>query len=85
LVGVAVIGGSARRGGKEVREELGFVKARKWEDGEDGSGQTWGGDTGNRGGGNGWQEVLDWDISKRDVLDDFFKLAVGILILVLSL
>jgi hypothetical protein len=85
LVGVAVVGSGARRGSEEVWEELSFVKAGEQEDGEDGSGRTGGGDMSNGGGGDGRREVLDWDIGKRDALDDFFELAVGILVLVLSL
>jgi hypothetical protein len=83
LVGVAVIGDGARRGGEEVWEELGFVEVREREDGEDGSGWTWGGDTGDGGFCDGRREVLDWDVGKWDALNDFFELAVGILVLVL--
>jgi hypothetical protein len=85
LVGVAVVGGGAGRGGEEVREELGFVEAGERENGEDRSGRVWGGDTGNGGFGDGWREVLDGDVSERDTLDDFFKLAVGVLVLVFGL
>jgi hypothetical protein len=85
LVGVAVVGGSAGRGGEEVWEEFGFVKAGKREDGEDGSGRAWRGDAGYGGSGDRRQEVLDWDVGKRDTLNDFFELAVGILVLVLGL
>jgi hypothetical protein len=85
LMGMAVVGGGAGRGGKEVWEEFGFVEAGEREDGEDGSGWTWGGDTGDRGFGDGRWEVLDWDVSERDALDDFFELAVGVLVLVLGL
>jgi hypothetical protein len=85
LVGMAVVSSGARQGGEEVREELGFVKAGERKDGENGSGRTWGGDMSNGGGGDGQREVLNWDIGKRDALDDFFKLAMGVLILVLGL
>jgi hypothetical protein len=85
LVWVAVDGGGVRRGGKEVGEELGFVKARKREDREDGSGQGWGGDGSNRCGDGGQWEVLYRDISKWDMLNDFLELAMGILVLVLGL
>jgi hypothetical protein len=83
LVGVAVVGGGARQGSEEMWEELGFVEAGEWKDGEDGSGWAWGGDTGNGGFGDGRREILDGDVGKQDALDDFFELAVGVLILVL--
>jgi hypothetical protein len=85
LVGVAVVGDSAGWSGEEVWEELGFVEAGEREDGEDGSGRAWGGNTGNGGFCDGWREILNWDVGKWDALDNFFELAVGVLILVLSL
>jgi hypothetical protein len=74
-VWVAVVGSGARRGDEEMGEKLGFVKAGKRESGEDGSG--W---AGNRGFGDGWREILDGDVGKRDTLKgDFFELAVAVL------
>jgi hypothetical protein len=75
--------GSTGWGGEEVREELGFWGKREREDREDGSGWGGRGNDGNRGFSDGWQEVLYWDVGKRDLLDDFFELQVDIGILVL--
>jgi hypothetical protein len=85
LVRVAVVGGGARWGGEEVWEELSFVEAGKQEDGEDGSGRTWGGDTGDGGFCDGRWEVFDRDVSEGDAVDYVLELAVGVLVLVLSL
>jgi hypothetical protein len=79
---MAVVSSGAGRSGEEVWEELGFVEAGEREDGEDGSGQAWGGDTSNRGFSDGRREVFDGDVSKGDVVDDVLKLAVCVLVLV---
>jgi hypothetical protein len=64
-----------------VREEVGFRGKREWEVGEDRSG--WGrrGDDSNEGFSNGWQEVFNGDVSKQNMLNNFFELEVDIGIL----
>jgi hypothetical protein len=73
---VRVVGDSsgARWGGKKVREELSFRSDGEREVGDDRSGWGWGGDDGNRSFNNGWWEILDGDIGKGDLLNDFLKL-----------
>jgi hypothetical protein len=68
----------------EVGKEFGFVKARKRKDREDGSRWGWRGNSGNRCSGNGQWEVLDGDVGKQNVLDDFFKLDMCIHVLILG-
>jgi hypothetical protein len=67
-----------------VGEELGFQGDGKREVGKDRGRWGEGGDNGNRSFDDRWWEVLDRDVSKRDLLDNFFKLLVDICILVLS-
>jgi hypothetical protein len=83
LVGVAVVGGGARRSGEEVREEFGFVEAGKREDGEDRSGRTWGRDAGDRGFCDRRREVFDGDVSEGNAFDYVLELAVRVFVLVL--
>jgi hypothetical protein len=64
LVGVVGDGSGTRQGSEKVGEELGFWAKREWENGKDRSGQGRGGNNGNRGFSDGWQEVLDGDVSK---------------------
>ena len=76
-----MIGGGARRGSEEVREELGF-----WEDGEreDVVGRSrwgWGRDSSNGGSDNGRRKVFNWDVSKQDTFNNFFETLVDICIL----
>jgi hypothetical protein len=65
-----------------VGEELCFYKKREQEDGEDRSEQGGGGDDSDRGFSDGWWEILYGDVSKWDLLDNFFKLKVDVGILV---
>ena len=76
-----VIGSGAGWGSEKVGEKVGFWKDREAKGVTRGS--RWGGrrDSGDRGGNNGRQKVLDWDVSKRDTLDDFFETLVDICIL----
>jgi hypothetical protein len=74
LVRVVGDGGGTRRGGEEVREELGFQGYGERKVGEDRSGQSGGGDDGDRSFNDGRWEVLDRDVSEGDSLDNFFEL-----------
>jgi hypothetical protein len=78
LVRVVGNSGDTRWGSKEVGEELGFWGDREQEVGEDGS--RWGrrGNDGDRGFSNRQWEVFNGDVSKRDALDDLFKLMVDV-------
>ena len=81
LVRVDVVGEGTRRGDPEVREELVLgVEGddRKGEFLEDGGG--WGGRRNDSDGGfdNGGREVLNWDIRKRDTVDDFLELEMDV-------
>ena len=76
-----VVSSGARQGGEEMREELCF-----WEDGEGKDaarrsrwGRRW--DNGDRGSDNGWQEVLNGDVSKWDALDNLFETLVDVSVL----
>ena len=73
-----MVGGGARRGSEEVREELSFREDREREDtmrrGRRGGRR----DGADRGGNDGQREVLYWDISKRDMLDNLLELLVDI-------
>ena len=76
-----VVGNGARRGSKEIGEEVGF-----WKDGEAKgmarrSGQGWERDNSNGGGDNGQQEVLDGDVSKWDALDYFLETLMDVSVL----
>ena len=76
-----MVGGGVGWGSKKVGEKFGF-----WEDGkrEDVTGRSrWGKrwDGSDRGDNDGWQEVLDWDVSKQDALDNLLKLLVDVGIL----
>jgi hypothetical protein len=74
--------GGAGWGGKEVGEEFGFWGNRKWEERENRSGWGGGGDNGDEGFNNGWQEVFYRDVGKWDALNNFLKLKVDIGVLV---
>ena len=84
LVGMDVVGESAGRCSPEVREKLVFRI-----EGDDGKGEFlkdrsgWGGrrDDGNRGFNDGGQEVFNWDVCKRDTVNDFLKLEVDVRVL----
>jgi hypothetical protein len=82
LVGVVGDDGGTGRGGEEMGEELSFQGNREWEVREFGSGQSGRGNDSDRGFSDGWQEVLDGDVGKWDMLNDFFKLKVDIGVLV---
>jgi hypothetical protein len=74
LVRVVGDGSGTRQGGEEVREELGFRGYGERKVGEDRSGQSGGGDNGDRSFNDGWWEVLDGDVSEGDSLNNFFEL-----------
>ena len=80
-MGVDVVGEGARRGDPEMWEELVFSVEgddRKGELLEDGS--RWGG-RGNDGDGgfnDSGREVFNWDVRKRDTVDNFFELEVDV-------
>ena len=76
-----VIGGGARRGSEEIGEEVGFWKDWEAKGATRGSRQGWGRDDSDGGDNDGWQEVFNQDVSKWDVLDDFFKALVDVSIL----
>jgi hypothetical protein len=82
LVRMVSDGGGARQGSEEVWEEFGFQGDGEREVGEDGSRQGRGGNNGNGGFNDGWQEVFNGDVSKQDMLDYFLKLEVDIDVLV---
>jgi hypothetical protein len=75
---------SARWGSEEMGEELGFWVKREWEDRKDGNRQGRGGDDSDGSFSNGQQEILYGDISKQNMLDNFFELKVDIGVLVLG-
>ena len=84
LVRVNVVGEGARRGDPEVWEELVLgVEGddRKGELLEDRSG--WGGrrNDGDGGFNDSGREILDWDVRKRDSVDDFLELEVDVCVL----
>ena len=84
LVGVDVVGEGTGRCGPEVREELVLGVEGDDREGEflkDGSGRSGRGDNGDGGFDNGRREVFDWDVRKRDTIDDFFELKVDVCVL----
>jgi hypothetical protein len=81
LMGVVSNGGGAGWSSEEMGEELGFRGDREWEVGEDGSGRGGRGDDGNGSFNDGQWEVLYWDVGEGDLLDDFLKLKVDVLVL----
>ena len=76
-----VIGGGARRGSEEIGEEVGFWKDWEAKGMTRGSRQGWGRDDSDRGNNDGWWEVFNRDVSKRDALDNFFKALVDVSVL----
>ena len=83
-MGVDVVGKGAGRGGPEMREEL--VLSVEGDDGEgefleDRSRRGGRGDDGDGSFDNSGREVLDWDVRKRDAVNDFLKLKVDVRVL----
>jgi hypothetical protein len=81
-MGVVVDSSSTRQGSKEMGKEFGFRVEWEWKDWENGSRWGRGGDDSNRGFSNGWWEVFYEDVSKQDMLDNFFELDIYVDILV---
>jgi hypothetical protein len=69
-------------GSEEMGEELGFQGNWEREVREDRSGWGGGGNGDDGGFNDGWWEILYGDVSKQDMLDNFFKLKVDVGILV---
>jgi hypothetical protein len=82
LMRVVGNGGGTRWGGKKMGEEFSFQGIREWEVGKDRSRWGGGGDDGDGSFDDRQREVLDGDISERDMLDYFLKLKVDIGVLV---
>ena len=77
LVWVMVSGG-AGQGSEELWEELSFGEDEEWKGmaGRSRRGRRWG--SGNRSGDNRQREVLNWDVCKRDSLNDFLETLVDV-------
>jgi hypothetical protein len=82
LVWVVGDSGGAGRGSEEMREELSFRGDGERKVGEDRSGQGRGGDDGDGSFNDRWREILKGDVGEGDSFDNFFKLAVDVLVLV---
>jgi hypothetical protein len=72
------------RGSEEVGEELSFWGDREREVGKDRGRWGRGGNNSDGGFNDGQREILDRDVSERDLLNGFFELIVDICVLVLS-
>jgi hypothetical protein len=64
-----------------IVDTLGSWGDREWEVGKDRSGWSRGGDDGDGGFSDRWQEVFNGDISKGDSFDNFFELVVDVSVL----